>query len=89
VQYFRDRWNTQLECEGALSQNKISKEFGEDTTPGYVVMNIRGGYTFPKQNIILNGGIENVLDAYYHTHLDWGNIPRPGRNLYLSLALTF
>ena len=36
-----------------------------------------------------NGGIENLLDTKYHDHLDWGGIPRPGRNFYLNLSYSF
>jgi hypothetical protein len=53
------------------------------------VMNIRGGYVFMKQKLLVNGRIENVFDAYYHAHLDWGNIPRPGRNVCCSLTFNF
>jgi len=89
LQYFRGNWNIQLEYEGAFRQEKINAGFGEDTTPGYAVMNIRGGYTFIKQKLLVNGGIENLFDTYYHAHLDWGNIPRPGRNIYCSLTFNF
>jgi iron complex outermembrane recepter protein len=87
--YFRGNWNIQMECEGAFRQEKVNAGFGEDTTPGYAVMNIRGGYAFIKQKLLVNGGIENLFDAYYHAHLDWGNIPRPGRNIYCSLTFNF
>ena len=36
-----------------------------------------------------SGAIENLFDQYYYRHLDWGNIPRAGRNLYLNLAWHF
>ena len=89
LQYWRSNWNIQVECEAALRQQKINPSFGEDTTPGYAVINLRGGYTFGKQKLVVNGGIENVFDTFYHAHLDWGNIPRPGRNLYASLTFNF
>jgi len=89
LQYWKKLWNIQVECEAALPQEKINPSFGEDTTPGFAVINLRGGYTFRKQRLLVNGGLENVLDTFYHSHLDWGNIPRPGRNLYASLTLSF
>lgn len=89
LQYWKNTWNIQVECEAALQQQRINPSFGEDTTPGYAVLNLRGGYTFWKQKLTANGGIENIFDTFYHAHLDWGNIPRPGRNLYLSLTFAF
>jgi iron complex outermembrane receptor protein len=89
LQYWRNHWNIQVECEAALQQQKINPAFGEDTTPGYAVINLRGGYTFKKQGLLVNSGMENLFDTFYHAHLDWGNVPRPGRNFYLSLTLNF
>ncbi len=37
----------------------------------------------------LNAGVENIFDAYYCEHLDWGNIARQGRNFYLQPGIGF
>ena len=81
----------QLECEAAANQPRTNHEFGEQNTAAYAVLNIRAGYFFPfgKKRLTLNGGIENLLDTYYRTHLDWGGIPRPGINGYLNVSFTF
>ena len=33
----------------------------------------------------LAAGAENLLNATYAEHLDWGDFYRPGRNFYFSL----
>ena len=38
---------------------------------------------------LANAGIENLLDKKYHTHLDWGNLPRPGRNINVTIEFVF
>jgi outer membrane receptor protein involved in Fe transport len=36
-----------------------------------------------------NAGIQNIFDRNYREHLDWGSIPRPGRNVYLNMIYKF
>ncbi len=81
----------QLECEAAANQPRINPEFGEMNTPAYAVLNIRASYFFPfgKKRLTLNGGIENLLDNNYRSHLDWGGIARTGINCYLNVSFTF
>ncbi|MFZ4768804.1 MAG: TonB-dependent receptor [Ferruginibacter sp.] len=91
VRYLPKRFSIQLETETALAQNNVSEEYGEDKTSGYILLNSRLGYY---TNIYRNGielllGAENIFDKKYHEHPDWGNISRPGRNLYIQVKLTF
>jgi len=81
----------QLECESAANQPRTNPEFGEMKTPAYGIMNLRASYffNFGKKQLTLNGGIENLLDNRYRTHLDWGGIPRSGINGYLNVSFTF
>jgi len=44
---------------------------------------------FNKVNASLNFRVENIFDTYYYEHLDWGEIPRTGRNLSLSFLIDF
>jgi iron complex outermembrane receptor protein len=37
----------------------------------------------------IQAGVENILDKQYHEHLDWGNINRPGRNVYAQIKIFF
>ncbi|NEN22611.1 hypothetical protein G3O08_03715 [Cryomorpha ignava] len=80
-----------FQVEAAAEQNRLNPDFGETASPAYALLHLRGGYTFKiKENSLsANGGIENLLDTKYNDHLDWGGIPRPGRNFYLNLSYSF
>lgn len=81
----------QLETEIAAAQKQISVRYGEDKTPGYVLLHIRSGFPFllAGKKTDLQFGAENLLDKNYHEHLDWGNVKRPGRNGYVMLKWFF
>lgn len=91
IRYQPKQFSLQLETETAFLQNKVNQQYGEDATSGYVLLHVRFGYNTQlfKNNIEVQTGVENVFDKIYHDHLDWGNIPRPGRNIYVSLKLGF
>lgn len=91
VRYQPKRFSVQMETESAFRQNQVSKQYGEDITAGYFLLHCRIGYstTIFKNSIELQGGAENIFDAQYHDHLDWGNIARQGRNFYIQLKMTF
>ncbi|MBT8298240.1 MAG: TonB-dependent receptor, partial [Maribacter sp.] len=71
-------------------QDNVSASFGETSTPGYEVMDIRLGVV-PIKNLTLGVAALNVFDKTYYNHLnfsfnnqaDFGRIPinDPGRNL--------
>lgn len=81
----------QLETEAAAGQNRVNPDFGEQTTPAYTLIHFRSGYTVktPKGRLILNGGVENLFDRHYRTHLTWGGIPQPGINAFLNVNYAF
>lgn len=91
LRYAKTSWNLQAENVWATAQNQVSAMVNEQTTPAYTLFNLRGSYAFKvKQNKMeLNAGIENLFDTYYQDHLDWGNIPRPGRNIMAGLSYAF
>lgn len=80
-----------FQVEAAAKQNRLNPDFGETPTSAYTLIHLRGGYTFALKdnNLSVNGGIENLLDTNYHDHLDWGGIPRPGRNFYINVSYSF
>lgn len=80
--------HTQFEWTASSAQNRPSVLFGENATPAWSTINIRTGW---KVNALFqcDAGIENLFDVRYHEHNDWTDIPRPGRNIYLSLSLNF
>ena len=81
----------QAESIWASAQNRVSTAVNEKSTPAYALFNARAGYNFllKKQRFELNVALENIFDTYYREHLDWGNIPRPGRSLITGLSYLF
>jgi iron complex outermembrane receptor protein len=78
------KWNIQGECEWSAPQNHVNHSAGEQATDAYAILNVRVGFKInPAWQV--NNGIENILDTRYHEHLDWGGVPRPGRNIYLNV----
>jgi iron complex outermembrane receptor protein len=84
-------WHIQAEVEWALAQNRINHLSGELATPSYGLFHLRTGYKFLLRSHLLqvNFAVENLLDRNYREHLDWGNIPRMGRNFVMSLSYAF
>ena len=81
----------QIEGETSLQQNKVSYLAGEDQTPAYFLLHTRLGYatSIRKSSVELQVGVENIFDKKYYEHLDWGNISRPGRNIYAQVKIGF
>lgn len=91
VRYQAASFSVQLESETAAAQNRISKKSGEDATPAFILLHARLGYkaVICKKTAELQAGAENIFDRNYYEHLDWKNIPRPGRNIYLQVKFVF
>jgi len=91
LRYQSKKFSAQLESELAMKQNRININAGEDFTPGYFLLHARFGYNtiLFKNNLLIQAGMENIFDKEYHEHLDWGNISRPGRNMYIQFRVQF
>ena len=86
LRILRDRWSSELEVRMAMPQNRVARKLtDEDGTDGYFVANIRGSIRL-FSNMELTGGVSNLFDVYYHTHLSYGNLPSLGRDIYLTLS---
>ena len=84
----RNRWWSEVEARMAMPQNRVARIVAdEDGTDGYFVVNVRGSVEVAS-GVEARGGLENLFDALYHEHLSFGDLPSPGRNLYLALALS-
>ncbi len=85
------QFNMEIMAEGATRQTNYSKEYSEIEKPSYVIFNLNLGYNLilNKKKINLRMGIENITDKYYSTYADWNNIPRKGRNFFISTTYTF
>ena len=79
-------------------QNNISASFGETSTPGYEVLDLRLGVV-PFKNLTLGVAALNVFDETYNNHLnfsfnnqaDFGRTPinDPGRNVSAFVQYKF
>ncbi|WP_160136997.1 TonB-dependent receptor [Chryseobacterium sp. c4a] len=91
LHYTHGSFGIQTSVNGDFIQLNYSPEYGEDQTPAYTVWNLSMDYTFRirKLKTVFQIGAENLLNKYYSTYADWGNIPRMGRNIYTSLKFNF
>ncbi|MEP5255172.1 MAG: TonB-dependent receptor [Winogradskyella arenosi] len=86
-----NKLSLQTSLNGDLEQINYSPEYGEDQTPSYTIWNVSADYSFRIKNYktVIQVGAENVLNEYYSTYADWGNIPRMGRNIFTALKFNF
>lgn len=89
-QHFNKLW-IQGELEMAAAQNRVNTAANERRTGDFYLCHYRMGYSGKAKGFgwQVNGGVENILNAFYREHLDWGNIARPGRNFYIQLGIGF
>lgn len=96
-------WMAGIEGVFYASQENVSTFNGEQETPGYALLNLRGSYT-PAKWVTIGVGIENVLDREHFDHLGGysrisnvtspdvvkgGRIPGHGRNVYATMAVSW
>ncbi|MBT4035115.1 MAG: TonB-dependent receptor [Candidatus Marinimicrobia bacterium] len=84
--YERRRFWVQMDTRGAAAQTNNSKVSGENSTPAFLAINLKGELDI-LPGLKLNLGINNLTNQLYHEHLDWGDIYRPGRSGFISLTL--
>lgn len=91
LHYGRYDFDVQTTLRGDLEQTNYSPVYGEDATPAYMVWDISANYRFDLFNLrpTIQVGAENILNQYYSTYADWGNIPRMGRNIFTSIKFNF
>lgn len=88
LQFDNRSFSAALRITGAGKQVNYNPEFGEDQTQAYTVCSLTFGKTFKFNNdsMYAKFGVENIFDEYYSTYTDWKNIPRMGRNFFLTLS---
>ena len=84
--YQNQTLGVQLDARGAAEQHKNSEVSGENSTPAFLVLNLKGEVDIPSA-LKLNLGVNNLINQLYHEHLDWGDIYRPGRSGFVSLTI--
>lgn len=91
LHFMHKNFGIQTSVNGDFEQINYSPEYGEDLTSGYTIWNLSADYTFKIQKIktVFQIGAENILNEYYSTYADWGNIPRMGRNIFTSVKFNF
>lgn len=91
LHYMHKNMGFQTSVNGDFTQKNYSPEYGEDLTADYWVWNVSANYSFNlnKVKAAFQIGAENLLNRYYTTYADWGNIPRMGRNVFTSLKVSF
>jgi iron complex outermembrane receptor protein len=91
LHFMHENFGIQTSINGDFEQINYSPEYGEDLTKAYTIWNLSADYTFNinKVKAVVQLGAENLLNEYYSTYADWGNIPRMGHNIFTSLKLNF
>ncbi|MCK0134459.1 TonB-dependent receptor [Arenibacter sp. S6351L] len=87
-QFDKRSFSAALRITGAGKQVNYNPAFGEDQTQAYTVCSLTFGKTFKFNNdsMYAKFGVENIFDENYSTYTDWKNIPRMGRNFFLTLS---
>ena len=94
--YEASNWSTSIEGVFVADQGDVAGYNDEQSTKGYMQMNLRGQYE-PCRGLVIATGIENVLDEQRFNHLGgYQNHDEtgqrnflPGRNLYATLGYTW
>ncbi len=81
-----------LEWEGALKQDLVDEGLGEEKTPAWNIVNLRGVYALGPFKI--EAGLENVMDRFFVKHFSYirnpfctgVKVPEPGRTAYINLV---
>ena len=104
VKYDSKHIEAMLETKMVAKQDKVSAYNGEQATPSYTLVNLRGRLKL-NENAGLNFGVENVFDKFYYDHLSGINrvndaalggnlaigqkIPGAGRTFYMGVNYKF
>ncbi len=88
IRFSEQDYLVQAETVWAAAQRNVNESYGESQSPSFIVFNLRGSVKL-FEALSVDAGIENIFDMLYYEHLDWQQIPRPGRNLYISLKTGF
>lgn len=88
LEFFKNQFSASLSVEGAGEQTNYNPAYGETETAAYTVFSASLGKRFfiGENDLFIKVGVENIFDTYYSTYIDWKNIPRMGRNIYLTIS---
>jgi iron complex outermembrane receptor protein len=88
LDFYKNQYSASLSVDGAGEQINYNPNYGETKTAAYATLSASFGKRFfiKDNDLFLKAGIENILDTNYSSYTDWNNIPRMGRNLYLTIS---
>ena len=88
LEFNRGQISASLSAEGAGEQTNYNPAYGETKTASYAILSASLGKRFfiNANDLFLKTGVDNLFDTYYSTYTDWNNIPRMGRNFYLTIT---
>lgn len=88
LDFFKNQYSASLSVSGAGEQIHYNPAYGEAKTAPYAVLSASFGKRFFLNNddLVVKAGIDNIFDSYYSSYTDWKNIPRMGRNIYLTVS---
>ncbi len=72
-----------LRANIGTEQNRYAPEYGEIYTPGYIVLDLTGGWKVSDW-LDLSAGLQNLTNRYYRKHLNQVQLPEPGMNVFVS-----
>lgn len=88
IDFYKNQFSASLSINGAAKQVNYNANYGETKTAAYATLSASFGKRFFLQgnDLFVKAGIENILDTNYTSYTDWNNIPRMGRNYYLTIS---
>ena len=88
LDFLKNQYSASLSVEGAGDQTNYNPEYGESKTAAYATLSASFGKRFfmGDDSLFVKAGVQNILDTYYSSYTDWKNIPRMGRNFYITLS---
>lgn len=91
IHYETTKWWSGIFTRYAAAQNRVAPD--EETTDGYILVGIEGGYRFDASGRhIFSVRIHNLFDTKYRDHLsrvEDRNFPMPGRDINLTYRWIF
>ncbi len=73
----------------AASQNRVADQTTRETpTDGFVLTDISGRYSIT-EGVELQAGMNNLFDAKYYEHTTPGNMPSPGRDVFVRVGYSW
>ena len=88
LDFYKNQYSASLSVEGAGKHTNYSPSYGETKNASYAILSASFGKRFfiNDNDLFIKAGVENILDTYYTTYTDWNNIPRMGRNIYVTIS---